>query len=513
MVGCAVMEAITTAFPAMRTATAAVPPTTLLPSPAARPAAVPASSCCSAASQGPLQGSTLCGNAIACGASAPVLEAAVADCASPFPLSRHAEAAQAPAVQLSGACHAAEAQASAPGTPAAPLGLCAEPRACLQGSVFRQGFSRTPCSAAGCKGRAGAPGHLRALTPTLSGSGSTLLTRWLAGGCAGVRQKPDLGAQPGEDATAHVGKSQMDGACLAEGHGVGHVRVSQAAGAAVSQARTAPDSEQAGACPAGAAAVSQPAGCHAELGAAQPAAAPAPPGVCMSAPALLGRPAQSTGAAPACADVLGVSRAAVLGGQPGAGAAVNCPGAVRRAAPVLAPALARGAVAADEGRPRRAACGVRVMWVSAGARRQGIASRLMDAARRAFIVTSWSHHFGAGHCLSMSHFQDVVWCKGHFMQADRSGRPCLSFATSTVLTACSRAAQVSLHRGLCGAARRAGLHQPHRRRVRVCAGLQPDRRVPGVQVRRREAAERLRRRTVESMGSCMGGVCVSRRCV
>ena len=398
VVGCAVMEAITTAFPAVRNATAAAPPTTLLANPAARPAAMPASSCCSAATQGPLQGSTLCGDATVCGASAPALEAAAADCASPFPLSGRAEAAQAPAVRTSGGCHAAEMQASVPGTPAAPLGLCAEPHAGLQGPGFQQGNARTPSSVAGCKGRAGALGQLRALTPSLSGSGSTLLTRWLAGGCAGVRQKPDPGAQPVQAVLAHASTSQMGGACPADSHGVRHDGVSQAAGAAVSQARTAPDSELAHACPVDAAAVCQPVRGHVQAGVAQQAAAPVLPSACMSAPALLGRPAQSTGTAAACVDALDVSLAAAHGGQPGAGATFTCPGAVRRAAPGLAPGVARGAVAADEGRPRRAACGVRVMWVSAGARRQGIASRLMDAARRACGLLSWSQHMiRAGH--------------------------------------------------------------------------------------------------------------------
>lgn len=482
VVGCAVMEAITTAFPAIRTAAAAAPPIILLANPAARTAAVPASSCCSAAAQGALQGSILCGDASACGASAPALEAAVADCASPFPLSGHAEAAWAPVLQVSGACHVAEAQASVPGTPAAPLGPCAEPHACPQGPGSQQGGARTPCSAAGCRGRASAPGQLRALTPTLSGSGSTLLTRWLAGGCAGVRQRPELGAQ--RDATAHAGTSQRGEACPAQGHGVDHAGVSQAAGAAVSQAMTPPGPAIAGACQAAGAAASQSA---AEPGAAQQARASAPvmviPGACMSAPALLGRPVQSTGAAPACADLLGVSHAATHGGQPVAGAGVTCPRAARRAAPALAPGLARGAVAADEGRPRRAACGVRVMWVSASARRLGIASRLMDAARHAYIVVSWSHFLiSAGHRQSLP---QVPECGARSFHAGSLDMETFLgfFCKSTLLRRCSHAVQVPLHCGLCGAARRAGLHKPHCRRVRVCAGLQPERRVPGVQVR------------------------------
>ena len=380
--GCAVMETITTAFPAMRTAAAAAPPTTLLAKPVARSAAVPASSCCSAAAQGPLQGSTLCGDATACAAGAPALKAAVADCASPCPLSGHAKAAWAPVAQLSGACNAAEMQGSVPGTPAAPLGPCAEPHASLQGPGVQHRGAKTPGSAPGGRGRAGAPVQLRALTPTLSGSGSTLLTRWLARGCAGVRQKPDVGAQPVQAVMAHAGTPQMGGACRAEGHGGGHAGVSQAAGAAVSQARTAPYLELAGACPAGAAAVSQPAGSHVRLGSAQPSAAPALPSACVSAPALLGRPAQSAGTAPACADMLGISCAAAHCTQPGAEVA----GGYTTIARQPAPGLARGAVAADECRPRRAACGVRVMWVSAGARRQGIASRLMDAARPALAL-------------------------------------------------------------------------------------------------------------------------------
>ena len=387
VVGCAVTEAVTTAFPAMRTAAAAPPPSTLLAKPVARPAAAPASSCCSAAAQGPLQGSALCQGAALCGALAPAPEPVVADCASPCAPGGHAqraEAAQAPAVEYRGGCHAGEAQASVPGTPAAPVGLCAEPHACPQGPGFQQGNAVTPCSAASSRGRAGALRQLRALTPTLSGSGSTLLTRWLAGGCAGARQKPELGAQPVRDGTAHAGTSQVAAICAADGQGVGHTGISCVAGAAASLAMSVHGPEQAGACQAAGAGVSQPAGGRAEPGAAQQAvaamaAALSEPGACTSAPALLSRPPQSAGAAPACADVLGVPHAAVQGAQRGVDAAKVCFGASGRPAP----GLARSAVAADEGRPRRAACGVRVMWVSAGTRRQGIASRLMDAARRA----------------------------------------------------------------------------------------------------------------------------------
>jgi hypothetical protein len=50
-------------------------------------------------------------------------------------------------------------------------------------------------------------------------------------------------------------------------------------------------------------------------------------------------------------------------------------------------------VRVDESAPLRALCGVRVVWASVEARRQGVASKLLDLARWHIVLSSLTSPF------------------------------------------------------------------------------------------------------------------------
>lgn len=242
----------------------------------------------------------------------------------------------------------------------------------MQGPGLEQGGVKplgSPCSAAGSRGRSDAQVKPGTLTPTLSGGGrggsGTLLTRWLAFSCAGKRRNPesDLSHAPGPSACASAPPVLSRAAAS-----YGPPRGSPGVAPALSEVP-------------GCGLMGQPEGGTAGYSCAERPLVP-----------VLAAPDRMLAAAPDQAPEVLPPDMAETASPPN-----QAPTAVRELARALAQApaaarasgLARAAVVADEGRPRRAACGVRVMWVSAGARRQGVASRLMDAARHARAV--WAH--------------------------------------------------------------------------------------------------------------------------
>ncbi len=361
VVGAAVTQAIATACPAVRAA-AGRTAKALLPGRARSPAA-PASSCCSRTERGALLGGPTTGESAgqaggreeraaspAAGSAAHTLttrshsqQAARAQPPPPPDSTCGGGAAEGGATPCVSSAEAAahvasQAPASAPACMQCPQAQAASD-GCLGDSGRLgciHGRHRPACSAASSRGRACAAGKPAACLSAPSAGrgasgGATLLKRWLAGaakqprpGISGPAERP---LQPGLEP---CGRAQAE---------AGMQAALDAGGRVPSHAAVAADG-------------------------------------CATAPPALAVPAASSAACPAPGGASGCGASA---GRP---AAASEPGAQHAHAGEGARELTRAALVVDAAAPRRAACGVRVLWVSAAARRQRVATRLVDAARR-----------------------------------------------------------------------------------------------------------------------------------